>query len=130
MVTQLVKVCDVYEALTAARPYKPPMSPAKAFRVMLDMKGQFDASCSPTSSARSGSSRPGPRCGSTTTRRRASSGRPDDFHRPVVEVLTRADGETVDPGARRPYDLSRPEPDGPTMAVGAVVVPTAVPALA
>jgi HD-GYP domain-containing protein (c-di-GMP phosphodiesterase class II) len=42
MVTRLVRICDVYEALTAPRPYKGAMSPTKAFRVMLDSPGAFD----------------------------------------------------------------------------------------
>jgi HD-GYP domain-containing protein (c-di-GMP phosphodiesterase class II) len=42
LVTAIVKICDVYEALTAARPYKQPMSPIRAYRVMLAMGDQFD----------------------------------------------------------------------------------------
>lgn len=41
-VTRLIKICDVYEALTAVRPYKGAMTPTKAYRVMLDMHGHFD----------------------------------------------------------------------------------------
>jgi putative nucleotidyltransferase with HDIG domain len=37
VVTDIVKICDVFEALTAARPYKQPMSPIRAYRVMLAM---------------------------------------------------------------------------------------------
>lgn len=37
IVTDIVKICDVFEALTAARPYKQPMSPIRAYRVMLAM---------------------------------------------------------------------------------------------
>ena len=37
--TQLVSVVDVYEALTAVRPYKKGMSPEAAFEVMLSMPG-------------------------------------------------------------------------------------------
>ena len=37
LVTDIVKICDVFEALTAARPYKQPMSPIRAYRVMLAM---------------------------------------------------------------------------------------------
>ena len=40
--TCIVKICDVFEALTAVRPYKPRMSAAKAFQVMLTMKGHFE----------------------------------------------------------------------------------------
>lgn len=42
MVTNIVKICDVFEALTAARPYKQPMSPIRAYRVMLAMGDKLD----------------------------------------------------------------------------------------
>ncbi len=42
MVTSIVKICDIYEALTAARPYKQPMSPIRAYRVMLAMGDKLD----------------------------------------------------------------------------------------
>ena len=41
-VTSLLHVCDVYEALTAVRPYKPRMSPVRAYRIMMSMKNHFD----------------------------------------------------------------------------------------
>jgi putative nucleotidyltransferase with HDIG domain len=41
-VTSIVKICDIFEALTAARPYKQPMSPIRAYRVMLAMGDQLD----------------------------------------------------------------------------------------
>ncbi len=37
----LIHVCDVFEALTAVRPYKAPMSPRRAFDIMLKDKGVF-----------------------------------------------------------------------------------------
>jgi HD-GYP domain-containing protein (c-di-GMP phosphodiesterase class II) len=40
--TQIVKICDVYEALTAVRPYKARMSPVRAYRVMAAMRDHFD----------------------------------------------------------------------------------------
>jgi HD-GYP domain-containing protein (c-di-GMP phosphodiesterase class II) len=40
-ITHIVKICDTYEALTAARPYKQPMSPIRAYRIMMAMKGHF-----------------------------------------------------------------------------------------
>ena len=42
MATRIVEICDVYEALTAVRPYRPAMSPVQAFRTMLCMDGKFD----------------------------------------------------------------------------------------
>src|SRR5262249_17314636 len=38
-VTKIVKVCDVFESLTAVRPYKPAMSPVRAYRIMMSMQG-------------------------------------------------------------------------------------------
>jgi HD-GYP domain-containing protein (c-di-GMP phosphodiesterase class II) len=37
----LIHVCDVFEALTAVRPYKSPMSPRRAFEIMLKDPGDF-----------------------------------------------------------------------------------------
>jgi HD-GYP domain-containing protein (c-di-GMP phosphodiesterase class II) len=41
-VLKIVKICDVYEALTSVRPYKPRMSPLRAYRIMMSMTGHFD----------------------------------------------------------------------------------------
>lgn len=41
-VTALMQVCDVFEALTARRPYKPPYSPRRAYEIMLRDRGAFD----------------------------------------------------------------------------------------
>jgi putative nucleotidyltransferase with HDIG domain len=38
----LIQVCDVFEALTAARPYKSPMPPRRAFEIILKDRGAFD----------------------------------------------------------------------------------------
>ena len=40
--TRMVKICDVYEALTAVRPYKDRMSPTRAYRIMMSMSDHFD----------------------------------------------------------------------------------------
>jgi putative nucleotidyltransferase with HDIG domain len=40
--TSLVQICDVFEALTASRPYKPPMTPLAAFGIMVNDAGAFD----------------------------------------------------------------------------------------
>ncbi len=40
--TRIVKICDVYEALTAIRPYKDRMSPLRAYRIMMSMGRHFD----------------------------------------------------------------------------------------
>ncbi len=40
--TALLQVCDVFEALTAIRPYKAPMTPRAAYEIMLKDEGAFD----------------------------------------------------------------------------------------
>lgn len=40
--TSLIQVCDVFEALTANRPYKPAYSPARAYRILYSDPGAFD----------------------------------------------------------------------------------------
>lgn len=40
-ITSLLQICDAFEALTATRPYKPPLSPHMAFSIMLRDKGGF-----------------------------------------------------------------------------------------
>jgi HD-GYP domain-containing protein (c-di-GMP phosphodiesterase class II) len=42
MATRMIRICDVYEALTAVRPYKERMSPLRAYRIMMGMQGHFD----------------------------------------------------------------------------------------
>ncbi len=41
-VSRLLKICDIFEALTAPRPYKEPLTPLQAWRVLLEMKGELD----------------------------------------------------------------------------------------
>ncbi|MGK0480895.1 MAG: putative nucleotidyltransferase with HDIG domain [Planctomycetota bacterium] len=40
--TSLIQVCDVFEALTARRPYKAPYSPARAFKILYSDAGAYD----------------------------------------------------------------------------------------
>ena len=40
--TTLLQVCDVFEALTAIRPYKPPFPPRRVYEIMVSDKGAFD----------------------------------------------------------------------------------------
>ena len=44
LATRLIKICDVYEALTARRPYKDPMSPTRSYRIMMNMNQQSGGS--------------------------------------------------------------------------------------
>ncbi|MCA8967498.1 MAG: hypothetical protein KDC48_21635, partial [Planctomycetes bacterium] len=42
--SRLIRVCDVFEALTAVRPYKLALTPIEAFAVMFRNEGEFDPS--------------------------------------------------------------------------------------
>ncbi len=114
VVTRLVKICDVFEALTAARPYKAPMTPVKAYRTMTQMTGTFDADLL-GHFIRTIGIHPGGTWVRLDDGRSARVVRQtDDLHRPVVEPATLPDGTPIPPGERRPYDLTAPEPGGPS----------------
>lgn len=42
-IARLIQVCDVFEALTAWRPYKDPLSPRQAYEIMLRDRDAFDS---------------------------------------------------------------------------------------
>ncbi len=42
LATKVVKICDVFEALTSVRPYKHPIPPGRAYRIMMAMEDHFD----------------------------------------------------------------------------------------
>jgi hypothetical protein len=119
LVTRLVKICDVYEALTAVRPYKPSMTPARAFRTMLGMKGHFDEELL-AHFIRSVGVYP---AGTRVRLDDGSVGRvvqqTDDLRRPVVDLLE-VDGAPVVGDDRRRVDLSAPRADGPVAILSAL----------
>ncbi|MFO0931338.1 MAG: HD domain-containing protein [Planctomycetota bacterium] len=119
LVTRLVKICDVYEALTAVRPYKPSMTPARAFRTMLGMKGHFDEELL-AHFIRSVGVYP---AGTRVRLDDGSVGRvvrqTEDLRRPVVDVLE-VDGGPVAGDDRRRVDLSVAPVDGPSTVVRAL----------
>ncbi len=41
-VTRIMKICDVYETLTAARPHERPITPLRAYGIMMGMTNHFD----------------------------------------------------------------------------------------
>jgi HD-GYP domain-containing protein (c-di-GMP phosphodiesterase class II) len=106
-IAHVVKICDVYEALTAVRPYKPPLEPERAYRVMLGMKGHFDAALLRTFMRRLGLYPSGLRVRTATGEVARVLRQTADPVRPVIEILADRDGP-VEPGSRVPFDLSLP----------------------
>jgi HD-GYP domain-containing protein (c-di-GMP phosphodiesterase class II) len=131
IVTRIVKICDVFEALTAVRPYKPAMSPAKAYRIMLGMPGHFDAPLLRRFMRIIGIHVIGARVRLDDGRVGRVVRQTDDLDRPVVELLEEGGDDSIgmtveaDDAAPRPVvDLTAPGPSDPTRVVGAVTAPT------
>ncbi len=118
VVTRLVKICDVFEALTAVRPYKAAMSPVKAYRTMTKMRGTFDGDLLGHFIKTIGIHPGGTWVKLDDGRSARVVRQTHDLHRPVVEPATMPDGNPIPPGDRRRYDLTTPEPGGPTVVVG------------
>jgi HD-GYP domain-containing protein (c-di-GMP phosphodiesterase class II) len=122
VVTRLVTICDVFEALTAVRPYKPPLTPLKAFRVMLDMPGHFDPDLLRHFVRIVGIYPAGSRVRLDTGETARVVRQTKDLDRPVVEVVER-DGGPVDPAGRLPIDLSIPGSSTATRIAAAIPAP-------
>ncbi len=110
-ITKLISVVDIYEALTAVRPYKKGLSPKTAFQVMLSMPGleksldlvKFVYDCLG----------PYPVGAivelSTGERAMVTSSNPSDLHRPKVRVFTDSKRNLLS----TPVDLDLTDPARP-----------------
>jgi HD-GYP domain-containing protein (c-di-GMP phosphodiesterase class II) len=106
--TRIVKICDVYEALTAARPYKAPMSALRAYRIMIAMRGHFDPRLLFRFIHRNGVYANGSTVRLSTGERAFVMEQSDDLLRPRVVVVSDRDGNELPWQDRRSLDLSRP----------------------
>lgn len=106
LATPLIKICDAYEALTAVRPYKPRMSPLRAYRIMMGMQQQFDPTLLRHFIQVNGLYPSGSRVrllsGEVARVRRQTA----DLELPVVEVEVSAAGTRLRPGRRPVRDLT------------------------
>lgn len=106
LVTRIVKICDVYEALTAERPYKPSMTPTRAFRIMVDMGDAFDRPLLKRFILANGTYPAGSQVQLSTGEQARVLHQSQDLTRPVVEIQTDSRGEPVEIVQRRLIDLS------------------------
>lgn len=125
IVTRLVKVCDVFEALTAVRPYKAAMTPAKAYRVMLSMKGQFDEGLMRAFMRIVGLYPPGTRVSLDDGSIARVVSQTSDLERPCVEIVEK-DGEELAAKDRIRHDLSAPTPGAPSRVAAALPADAAI----
>lgn len=112
--TQLVHVCDVFEALTAIRPYKRAMTPRNAYEIMLRDKGAYSPFAMRALVNAVGLYPPGQKVllsdGSTGIVMSAG----EDIERPRVRVTHGAAGDLLDELERHAVDLG--EDDAPAVA--------------
>ena len=85
-VASLVHVCDVFEALTAVRPYKAPVSPRRAFEIMLKDKGAFQPWILATFISSTGLYPPGSEVVLSDRRKAVVIARGPDMDHPLVRV--------------------------------------------
>ncbi|MCA8965238.1 MAG: HD domain-containing protein [Planctomycetes bacterium] len=106
MVTSIVKICDIYEALTAARPYKRPMSPIRAYRVMIAMGDKLDQRLLNRFVQINGIFPIGQHVKLDDGAIAVVRSQSQDPQRPVVELLDPADGDGVAAEEEQLLDLS------------------------
>jgi putative nucleotidyltransferase with HDIG domain len=106
--TSLVHVCDVFEALTAVRPYKLAMTPRRAYEIMLQDRGAFDPALLAAFVAAMGIYPPGSRVRLSNGEHGIVVAAGAAVDRPRVKVSRGADGRPLPPDAQRIVDLALP----------------------
>jgi HD-GYP domain-containing protein (c-di-GMP phosphodiesterase class II) len=122
LVTEIVKICDVYEALTAARPYKLPMTPIRAYRVMVGMQDHLDRDLLRRFVAVNGIYPTGLRVRLSTGEQARVQAQTEDLSTPRVEILTDRDGCELHEEDRQVVDLRDPDAGPPRVIVEVVDV--------
>jgi hypothetical protein len=106
MVTRIVKICDVYEALTAVRPYKRPITPTRAYRIMLGMGKHFDQHLLRKFIEVNGIFPNGQLVEMNTGELARVQQQSPKLLRPSVELITDPDGNRLDDDDRRIIELA------------------------
>ncbi|MFQ5505075.1 MAG: HD-GYP domain-containing protein [Planctomycetota bacterium] len=110
-VTKIVKICDVYEALTATRPYKPSMTPAHAYRIMLSMKNHFEPGLLRRFIESNGIYPVGTRVLLSTGEIASVHDQTKNIERPKVMLETTPDGDELGADEGEFVDLSEADPE-------------------
>lgn len=115
-VTGLVQVCDVFEALTAVRPYKAALTPRRAYEIMLSEKGSYDPGALRAFVAAMGLYPPGSRVALATGEQAivVAAGRALD--RPTLRLCHDAAGAEIPESEQPLLDLEAPEAAGAAIA--------------
>ncbi len=108
-VTALLQICDVFEALTAIRPYKDPMTPMGAYAVMLGDEGAFHPGLLATFISMVGLYPPGTYVQLNDKRVGMVKGNSEKIDRPVIHVTESQDGAPLPEYDQYEFDLSNPK---------------------
>ena len=105
-VASLLQVCDVFEALTAARPYKAPMPPRRAFDIILKDSGAYDPACLRALIRAIGLFPPGSEVVLNNGARAYVAAHGPSWDKPVVRIITEPDGTALDKDDQRTVCLA------------------------
>jgi putative nucleotidyltransferase with HDIG domain len=114
--TALLQVCDVFEALTAVRPYKAPMTPRAAFEIMLKDTGAFDPAVLRAFIAGLGLFPPGNTVRLTDGTFAAVVAAGEDIARPQVRVTHAPSGQALAESDQQTVDLGAADGEGLAIA--------------
>jgi putative nucleotidyltransferase with HDIG domain len=107
-VTSLLQICDVYEALTAVRPYKLALTPRRAFEIMLRDEGAYDPIMLAAFIRAMGFYPPGSPVRLTDGRRAVVLAAGADIERPQVRITHTAEGLPIEADHALVLDLGEP----------------------
>lgn len=108
-VTALLKVCDVFEALTAIRPYKMALTARRAYEIMLGDRGSYDPGAFRALVAAMGLYPPGSFVLLSNGEQGVVERAGPDIERPLVRVTADRTGKPVEHDEAPLRDLSEPE---------------------
>lgn len=106
-ITALLHVCDVFEALTAVRPYKPPFTPRRAYEIMLSQPGTFDPTLFTAFVRTMGFYPPGNQVILSDGRQATVVENKPDLERPLVKVTHEHSGEPLADEEYQLVDLNK-----------------------
>ncbi len=110
--SSLLHVCDVFEALTAVRPYKPAITPRQAYEIMLQDIESFDPSALSALITAMGIYPPGSQVLLSSGLQGLVVASGAELDRPHVQLLRDQNGEILPKEDAKTIDLSSPEAMG------------------
>jgi len=104
--TDLIHVCDVFEAMTAIRPYKKAMTPRKALELMLQDRGGFNPGALQAFISTIGLYPPGSRIKLDSGWQAAVVNPSKSFDKPIVKLSHDPEGNAIPEDEQTTLDLS------------------------